>query len=323
MEIIKPKKLQKGDVVGIISPSEAITQDLRKQFDKAVIAFQCLGLKLKFGKHVFDQHFYSAGTRESRIKDFNEIWKDPEVKMILMSQGGNTANHLLDGIDYKAIKNNPKIFAGISDGTTLLNAVFSRTGLVTYHGPDLLWTFGRKITPSFKQNFIETFFNGQVGQFQKNENWEHQERKNVKNPGWQCVRSGKAKGRLIGGHSGCLISTMLAGYAPDFENTILFLEGTDNIGDLDRQFTALKLNGIFEKINGLIIGWFDNHELKDKSKNRKVSNLILEVTKDYSFPILEIGELGHNVENYILPIGCTATIDADKKHFSINEQTVL
>ena len=63
--------------------------------------------------------------------------------------------------------------------------------------------------------------------------------------------------------------------------------------------------------------------MEDKKQDRKVSDVILEVTKDYSFPILEIGELGHNVENYILPIGCKATIDASKKYFSIDEETVL
>ncbi|MFH1158712.1 MAG: LD-carboxypeptidase [Pseudomonadota bacterium] len=323
MKIIKPKKLQKGDTVGIVSPSEAVTRDLRKQFDRAVAAFQDLGLKLKFGRHVFDQHFYSAGTRAARIEDFNEIWRDPEVMMILMSQGGSTANHLLDGIDYEAIKNNPKILAGISDGTTLLNAVFSRTGLVTYHGTDLIWTFGRKITEPYRQNFMRTFFDGHVGQLHENKNWEHQERKDLKIPVWKCVRGGKASGILVGGHSGCLGGTMLAGYGPKFENTILFLEGTDDAADLDRQFTALKLNGVFEKIRGLILGWFDNHEIKDKSKNRDISDVILEVTEEYSFPILEIGELGHNVENYILPIGCRATIDADRKYFSIDEPTVL
>lgn len=323
MKIIKPKKLQKGDVVGVVSPSEPITQNLKKQFDEAVAALQGFGLKLKFGKHIFDQYFYNAGTKKARIEDFNEIWKDPEVKMILMSQGGETANHLLDGIDYEAIKNNPKIFAGISDGTTLLNAIFSKTGLVTYHGPDLLWTFGRKITEPYKQNFIKTFFDGNVGQLQENKNWEHQKRKEIKRSIWRCIRGGKAIGTLVGGHSDCLSSIMLAGYGPNFENVILFLEGTDDVAHLDRQFTALKLNGVFEKINGLIIGWFEDHELKDKDKNREVSDVILEVTKDYSFPILEIGELGHNVENYILPIGCMATINADKKYFFIDEPTVL
>ncbi|MBA4319808.1 MAG: hypothetical protein C0412_15520 [Flavobacterium sp.] len=323
MTIIKPKKLQKGDTVGIVSPSEPITQNLRKQFDKGVTVLQSLGLKVKFGKHIFDQYFYNAGTKEARVEDFNSIWKDPTVKMILMSQGGETANHLLEGIDYETISKNPKIFAGISDGTTLLNAIFAKTGLVTYHGPDLLWVLGRKITEPYKQNFIKTFFNGNVGELHEDKNWEHQERKDIKYSGWRCIRGGKATGILIGGHSGCLSSTMLAGYGPNFENTILFLEGTDDVGHLDRQFTALKLNGVFRKINGLIIGWFENREMKDKKKNREVADVILEVTKDYSFPILEINELGHNVENYILPIGCMATIDADKKYFSIDEPTVL
>lgn len=73
----------------------------------------------------------------------------------------------------------------------------------------------------------------------------------------------------------------------------------------------------------MIIGWFEDSELKDKGKNRSVSDLILEITKEYSFPILEIGELGHNVENYIFPIGCKASINADKKYLSIDEATVL
>ncbi|MCK4592816.1 LD-carboxypeptidase, partial [Candidatus Parcubacteria bacterium] len=268
MKIIKPKKLQKGDVVGIVSPSEPITKDLRKQFNNGISALKSFGLKVKLGKHVFDQYYYNAGTRENRIKDFNNIWKDPEVKMVLMSQGGETANHLLDGIDYKIIRENPKIFAGISDGTTLLNAIFTKTGLVTYHGPDLVYTFGRKITKSFKENFIKTLFNGTIGQLIPNPNWQHQENPKIKHNGWKCLRSGKTEGILVGGHLGCLSSTILAGYGPNFKNTILFLEGTDDVAHLDRQFTSLRLNGVFEKINGLIIGWFEWSELKDKSKNR-------------------------------------------------------
>jgi len=323
MEIIKPQRLREGDTVGIVSPSEPITQDLKKQFEHGVSALESFGLKVKLGEHVFDQHYYNAGTREDRIEDFNNMWQDPEVKMILMSLGGETANHLLDAIDYKMIKNNPKIFAGISDGTTLLNAIFAKTGLVTYHGPDLVFAFGRKITEQIKDNFIKTLFDGKVGQILPNQNWEHQENPNLQNNGWRCLRCGKASGILVGGHSNCLSATILAGYGPNFENTILFLEGTDDVAHLDRQFTALKLRGVFEKINGLIIGWFEWSELEDKSKNREVRNVILEVTREYAFPILEISDLGHNVENYILPIGCKATINADKKYFSIDENTVL
>ncbi|MEM2930114.1 MAG: LD-carboxypeptidase [Thermoproteota archaeon] len=322
-QVIKPRRLKVGDTVGIVSPSQPVTEDLREQFDRGVKTLETFGLKVKPGKHVFDRYYYNAGTREARIEDFNTMWLDPEVKMILMSQGGQTANHLLDGIDYGMIRKTPKIFAGISDGTTLLNAIFAKTGIVTYHGPDLLWMFGRKITELFRDNFVKTLFDGNVGQLLPNPKWEHQEKPELTHRGWTCLRSGKATGILVGGHLGCLCSIMLAGYGPNFKDKILFLEGTDDVAHLDRQLTSLKLNGIFKEIKGVIIGWFEGSEMKDKEKNRPVSDLVLEVTKEYSFPILEIGELGHNVENYIFPIGCKASIDADKKYLFINETTVL
>ncbi len=324
MKTIKPKKLKKGDVVGIVSPSSPIRENFREKFNQGVSFLEKeLGLKVKFGKHIFDQHYYSAGTREARIEDFNAIWKDTEVKMILMSQGGYTANHLLDGIDYEMIKNNPKIFAGISDGTTLLNAIFAKTGLVTYHGPDLLWTFGLKISAVFRENLIKTWFEGNVGELHPNPSWEHDERKDISYDGWQCVRGGNATGVLVGGHLGCLCCTVLAGYGPNFKNKILFLEGTYDVAHLDRFLTALKLRGVFSEIKGLILGWFEDHEMKEKDRNREVADMVLEVTRNYSFPILEIGELGHNVENYIFPIGCKATIDSDRKYLSIDEKTVI
>lgn len=323
MKIIKPPKLQKGDAVGIVSPSSPITKELMKQFDEGVrVLKEEFGLKVKYTDRVFDKHFYNAGTRENRIKDFNEMWSDSEVKMVLMSLGGHTANHLLDGIDYEIIKNNPKIFAGISDGTTLVNAIFAKTGLVTYHGPDLLFTFGQLITGQIKRNFFKTFFEGEVGKIEPNKNWIHQEDKTIKNPCWNILRGGKTSGILIGGHSQILVNLVASNYAPDFENKILFLEGTTKDYDVDRELTTLKLAGVFDKINGLILGWFEDFENEGKDR-RPIADIVLEVTKDYNFPILEISDLGHNVENYTFPIGCRATIDADNKVISIDEKTVL
>lgn len=75
-----------------------------------------------------------------------------------------------------------------------------------------------------------------------------------------------------------------------------------------------------------MLGWFedfDGYRKKNDGNNRSVADIVLEVTQNYTFPILEVGEIGHNVENYVIPIGCTATIDADAKHFSIDEPTVV
>ena len=323
MDIIKPKRLEAGDTVGIISPSSYIAEHLRPDCDRARMALKALGLNVKMGAHAFDRHFYNAGTREARLEDFHTLWRDPKVKMIMMSQGGDTANHLLNGIDYEMIRKNPKIFAGFSDGTTLVNAIFAKTGVVAYYGPSFLWGFSDLMGEVFVENFKKTFFEGHVGPLAPNLQWRHTEKKELVYSGWRSVRSGRASGTLVGGHSGCLITTMLAGYGPDFQDAILFLEGTESIAKIDRQFTALRLNGTFAKSKGLILGYCDNHGMKEEGKNRDVADMVLEATRGYNFPILEIGELGHKVENYTFPIGCRATIDADAKYLSIDDATVV
>ncbi|MEK7098907.1 MAG: LD-carboxypeptidase [Patescibacteria group bacterium] len=323
MEIIKSKRLRTGDTVGVISPSSYISEHLWPDCERATGALGALGLKVRMGAHAFDRHFYNAGTRDARLVDFHAMWRDPEVNMIMMSQGGDTANHLLDGIDYDMIRQNPKIFAGFSDGTTLVNAIFARTGLVTYYGPSFLWGFSDPMDEIFVENFRKTFFEGQVGPLTPNLHWRHTEKKELAYSGWHSVRSGRASGILMGGHSGCLVTTMLAGYAPDFQDAILFLEGTESIAKLDRQCTVLHLNGTFAKIKGLIIGYCDNHEMpKEQGENRPVADMVLEATRGYDFPILEISELGHKVENYTFPVGCRATMDADEKYLSIDDATV-
>lgn len=324
MEVIKSQKLKRGDIVRIVSPSSPITKNLMSSFHEGVrVLEEEFGLKVKYSEKVFDKYFYNAGTRETRIREFNEAWTDPKVKMILMSLGGYTANHLLDGIDYEIIENNPKIFAGISDGTTLLNPIFTKTGLITYHGLDLLFTFGRPMTKQIKKNIIQTFFTGEVREIKQNTNWIHQEYQEIKNTGWKTLRSGKASGILVVGHLGSLTELIASGHSPNFKNKILILEGTDQDSKIDGQLQILKLAGVFEEINGIILGWFEDFEKQGYEKRRPIEDILLEVIKDHNFPILEISDLGHNVENYVFPIGCQVTIDADQKTIIIDEKTVI
>ena len=326
MKTIKPKKLQKGDTVMIVSPSSAVPDEFKKNFNNGVKFLEGLGLKVEIGKNVFKKHYYSAGTVEERLSDIHEAFENKKIKAVIMSIGGSTANNLLDGLDFDLIKRNPKIFLGISDGTTLLNPIFSKTGLITYHGPDLIFTFGLPMSVAIRENLVRTLFNGNVGELRPNPNWKGLDElnKNEKYQGWQCVRKGKTSGKLIGGNINCLTNLDNTDFRSDYKNSILFLEAYElNVEDLDQAFTHFRQTKVFDEISGLILGHFYGSHMTDKKQDRKVSDVILEVTKDYSFPILEIGELGHNVENYILPIGCQATIDAEKKYFSVDEKTVL
>jgi muramoyltetrapeptide carboxypeptidase len=322
MKLVKPPRLQHGDTVGVFSPSWPVTDDVRQKFDRGIERLKSFGLNVRLSKHALNQYYYSAGTREERLEDLHTLWADPEVKMVLMSQGGNTANQLLDGIDYHMLRENPKIIAGISDGTVLLNAIHANAGLVTYHGPDLIWTFGQNMSPQIEENIRSTFFDGKPLELQPNENWQHQLKPDIQYQGWRCLREGRATGRLVGGHVRVLTNTILADYGPNFKDAVLFLEGTDNVGRTNSFITALRLHNVFDLVSGVILGWFDESELEEKQLNRSVSDAFLEETEEYDFPVLEIGELGHNVENYVLPIGCKTTMDATNKRLSIDEPAV-
>lgn len=326
MNIIKPKRLEKGDTVMIVSPSGGVPEELKGRFDAGVEFLESLGLKVKIGKNALGRYYYSSGTVEERLSDIHEAFLDPDVKAVIMSIGGTTSNSLLDKLDFDVIRKNPKIFLGISDGTTLLNPMFSKTGLITYHGPDLIFTFGAPISPSIKDNLIKTLFNGNVGQLIKNPDWKGLDElnKNDKYFGWRCVREGKANGRLVGGNVTCLMNLDKTEFRPTYKDSILFLEAYIlKAEELDMAFTHFRQAGVFKEIRGLVLGHFYGSRMEDKKQNREVGEIILEITKDYSFPILEIGEIGHNVENLIMPIGCMASIDAGEKYFSIDEKTVV
>ncbi|MFC1721451.1 LD-carboxypeptidase [Patescibacteria group bacterium] len=320
MKTIIPERLREGDTVGIVSPSGPVKKR-KAQFNKGVKKLESWGLKVKYYESAFDQYYYSAGTAEQRLREFHKIWKDPKVKMVVMSQGGYTANQILDGIDYEMIKKNPKMFVGMSDGTTLVNAIYAKTGLMTYHGPDLMFTFGLPMTKAVDADMKMTFFDGKVGRLKPDPSWKH-ETKRLKRRGWKTVRPGKASGRLAGGHITVALRTMFSGYFPDLRDKILFLEGTDNVREIDNLFYALKLSGALTEINGMVLGWFDN--LNDGITNdfkREIGDVVKEATKGYRFPILEINELGHNVGNYVFPVGAMASIDAKRKYLSIDGRT--
>jgi muramoyltetrapeptide carboxypeptidase len=322
MKLVKPPRLHAGDTVGIFSPAWPVTKDSRLRFDRGVQKLESMGFNVKIAVHALGQYYYSSGTRKDRLQDLHTLWEDPEVRMVLMTQGGNTTNQLLDGIDYHMLRDNPKILSGISDGTALLNAVHARAGLVTYHGPDLIYTFGQKMTIQIEKNVVDTFFGGIPIELKPNVDWQHQLEPEIPYSGWRCLRGGKTTGKLVGGHIRVLANTILAGYGPNLNGSILFLEGTDNVGRTTSFITALRLHGVFDEVAGVILGWFEGSELEEKELSRPVSDVFLEETSDYDFPVLEIGELGHNVENYVLPIGCETTLDATKKRILINESAV-
>ncbi len=139
MKIMKPKKLAKGDVIGIISPASSTDDPAR--IEQGVTYFEKIGYRVEVGKNVGKVHGYLAGTNEERLEDLHAMFKNKNIKAIVCVRGGYGSPRILDKIDYRIIRNNPKIFVGYSDITALQMAFLEKAGLVTFAGAMLAVDF--------------------------------------------------------------------------------------------------------------------------------------------------------------------------------------
>lgn len=291
--------LKKGDALGIIAPSAtAVGQDgVEIQYEHAKELIERMGLKIVFGNHAKGKFFYKAGMRDERISDLHAAFQDTNIAAILALQGGENSNELLPHIDWDIIKSNPKPFFGTSDITVLLNAMYAHTGLVTYHGIDYLWGFGKNGGPITEQYTKEVFFEGRFDY-----------RPFAGNPEWHIIREGTGEGTCIGG---CLPSYNLlfgTGHDPLLINPQPFIFIMESIGQtisvIEAEIAQLTQQHYFKKYcKGVIVGYFFLCTEPNVKDNRSVGDIVEEYTRDINIPILEIHELGHAVENLIFPIG--------------------
>lgn len=331
--MIIPKKLIKGSKVGIVSPSREIIPKWKELFNNAVREVEeKLHLNVVVGKHVFEQLPYSAGTVEQRLEDFHNMVADTAIDAVIFSIGGKMVIQMLDHIDWNLVKKNPKIYTGISDSATLLLPIAAKAHIATYYGVEFIKVWGYGISDYELANIKATFF----GQVDVNKTlkpnpkrevvWDILDKKKVRQERWQVFRKGKATGKLIGGVLTAFFTLDNTPYLPNLENALLFLETySGNSETLHQQFESLKLKGVFEKIQGLILGRQREHFLSQGDRReRPLQDIILEVTKDYNFPIVYIPDIGHCVRNLIMPIGIEATLNTSfKKFLKFDQNTVL
>ena len=151
MKILKPARLRRGDVIGLISPASAPLP--AEKIEKGVRYLERLGYRVKPGEHVAAQRGYFAGTDAQRLSDLNTMLNDPQVRAIFAIRGGYGSPRLLPFVDYRAVRRQPKIFAGFSDLTALQLALFRRAGLVTFSGPLPGVEFWQKPDPYTEEHF--------------------------------------------------------------------------------------------------------------------------------------------------------------------------
>ncbi len=245
------------------------------------------------GKSCDAAFFGDAGSAKDRAQELNKYFADPSIKGIFSALGGDAAIQILSHLDYKLIRKNPKVFMGFSDVTTLLLPLYKMSGLQGFYGPNVK-DIARQNARA--QNFMfDIVTNSKEGAKYPVSS------KNV-------FRSGSARGKLLGGNLFVINSLAATKFLPSFKNAILFFEDIDeDLAAFEYQINLLKLTGILDVISGLVIGNISGR----KVNTRSVKEIVLELTKNSSYPILKCDFFGHGIQNFLpLQLGQMANIEA-------------
>lgn len=291
-----PQRLSPGDTIGVVAPSNPVSAEVDDQFAAGITYLEQMGFSLLIGEHVRSTTWGHGAAPQEKADDLNRMFADHSVKAIICAQGGDTANACLPYLDWECIRANPKVFLGISDITVLLNAIYHKTGLVTFHGNDIVWGFGREPQDYDREEFISRFVNGMTGEVPP-----------LKQR--HGVRDGQAEGTLLGGNLRCLLKLAGTPYLPDFRGSILFLEALNAApADCEAAFSQLKQMGVFERVRGVLVGYIHGMQ-KDGRTDSEMEQVLLKVTSGFDFPIMKMNEFGHNCPNTALPVGARVRMD--------------
>lgn len=297
----KPRSLNPGDVVGIVAPCYLTD---REKIAITTKKLEFVGFRVKYGENLFKDTCGYAASIEERASDFNAMIHDPEVRMILFG-GGEVGNEILPLIDYNALSKDPKILSSYSDGTTILEAVTSLSGITTYYGQS-----PRSFTIPGSHNeshFNAAFQNGAPYEFPRESEW-------------VTIRSGSCEGVLTGGYL-VNFAAMLGGkyYKMPEEPCILFLEDLIHFSKpavVSKWFSHIEQSGLFDRVRGLIWGYYDDEP------QPLIDDILCRIGDRYDIPVIRCEDYGHGIRSGILPIGIHARLDADNGTLTMLESTV-
>lgn len=311
MEFIRPPRLNKGDLLGLVSPASPIADPSR--IDRGVRYLEGLGYRVLLGKSITAVHGYLAGTDEQRAADLHAFFARKDVRAILCIRGGYGTPRLLSLLDYRLVRRNPKIFVGYSDITALQLALWKRAGLVTFHGPMV----GVDMADTMDAFTEEIFWNLLTSDRKQGK---------IKLPDDTAITvfPGRGTGRLLGGNLALIVSLLGTPYQPSFSGSVLFLE---DIGEepyrIDRMLVQLRNTRILGRSAAILTGQFTDCVPEDKSKpSLTVDQLLSEAASSTRRPLLAHLPFGHENPKMTIPLGIRARVDAGARQIELLEPAV-
>jgi len=309
-------RLQKGDILRVISFGLSLKGVSISQHENCKKNLKALGLIVSFGDHTENTNEFGTSSVKDRIEDLNEALINPKVKLILSGVGGMNTAQILRSINWSLLKNNPKIYCGFSDITVLLNAIYAKTGIVTYYGP-FYGTFGMEKGIEYTlEKFHKCLFTKEPFMVNSSSSWsddfwwlDQDNRKFITNSGPLVINEGKANGRIIGGHLTSLSTLFGTEFIPNLSGSILMIEENGEIRprSFDRLLQSLIHQKGFEKVEALLIGRF--------TQTSQISNdILIKIIRNHpelsSIPIVANLNFGHTYPQFTFPIGGTGKISA-------------
>jgi muramoyltetrapeptide carboxypeptidase len=312
MKFIRPQKLSKNDLIGLISP--ASPPDEQSVVERGVRYLEKLGYNVEVGKHVGKVHGYLAGNDEERVEDLHYMFRSKNVKAIICVRGGYGASRLLNKIDFKIIKANPKIFVGYSEITALQSAILEKTGLITFAGPMIYPDLFDEVS-----SFTEEFFWKVITSNKKIGRVEIPEQDKIIG-----MTKGSSSGKIVGGNLSVLNALIGTQFFPNLKDKILLLEDIKELPyKIDRMLNHFQISNSFKNLRGIILGRFvDCFEHDPMKKTLTLGEVMENYLSNMKIPIVYAFPHGHIKDKITIPIGLKIRMNATKGFVEFMESAV-
>ncbi|MDQ8733611.1 LD-carboxypeptidase [Paenibacillus sp. LHD-38] len=320
---MKADLLKPGDDIRIISPSRSMSIIAEEQIRLAQERLEAMGLTVSYAKNCMETDDFFSSSIQARIDDLHEAFLDSSVKGILTTIGGYNCNQLLRSLNYSIIASNPKRLCGYSDITALSNAVFAKTGLISYSGPHFS-TFAIKYGNDYTVDYFKRMLmENQSIRIQPAEYWsddawflDQENRSFQTNNGPYIINEGQAEGTLIGGNLCTLNLLQGTSYMPSLKDAIVFIEDDYESQPVtfDRDLQSLIHQPGFEDVKGLVIGRFQHSSNMTRNLLAKIISSKAELA---NIPVIGDLDFGHTSPMFTFPIGGRAIIAANGKDLSL------
>jgi muramoyltetrapeptide carboxypeptidase len=304
--------LPPGGTIGV--PAPASPYENRSEVLRGVEWWEARGYRVKLADGALARDAYVAGDAKQRARDLEAMFADPEVDVVQCLEGGYGSAQTIPHLDFDVVAANPKPFVGYSDITALHVAIRQRTGLATFYGPMLTGVADKDTTKFTRERLLAVLGGRTTGEVPRDPD----------DPYVRVLRGGRATAPLVGGCLWLLLQTMGTPWEVDLDGCVLFFEDYDAPPwYVDGMLTQLGHAGKLAGVAGVVVGdmekcdWREDHPEWPRTKS--LEDVLEEHLEPLGVPVLYKLPLGHGKHLATLPLGVTATLDADGRSLTIDQ----